>query len=176
MQGPKPEAITLSEKESKELEHLVRRHSTPQQQALRGRIILAAAEGKNNGQIARQLEVSVDMVRHWRKRWLGLQAVALDDLELSERLADVPRPGRPSQITAQQTCQLMAMACEQPKVRPISQWTGREIADEVMARGIIKQISPRHAARLLKKALGWQAYLDARRILRKEDLPIAWSI
>ena len=31
----------------------------------------------------------------------------------------------------------MALACEQPKERPISQWTGREIADEVMARGII---------------------------------------
>ena len=29
------------------------------------------------------------------------------------------------------------MACEQPKERPISQWTGREIADEVMRRGIV---------------------------------------
>jgi putative transposase len=45
------------------------------------------------------------------------------------------------------------MGCSQPNERPISQWTGREIADEVMRRGIIKQISPRHAARLLKKGL-----------------------
>jgi hypothetical protein len=45
------------------------------------------------------------------------------------------------------------MGCSQPKERPISQWTGREIADEAMARGIVKQISPRHAARLLKEGI-----------------------
>jgi transposase len=149
MRGPKPETLTLSEDAYKELDLLVRRHSTPQQRALRGRIILAAASGKNNRQIARQMEVSVDMVRHW----LDLQAVALDDLSVSERLGDAPRPGRPSEITAEQTCQMVALACEQPKERPISQWTGREIAAEVMARGIIQQISPRHAARLLKKGI-----------------------
>jgi len=151
MRGPKPELLTLSDAERNELEVLVRRHSTPQQHALHGRMILAAAEGKNNSQIARDLGVSVDTVRSWRMRWLGLQAISLEDLSVSERLRDVPRPGRPSQITAEQTCQMMAMACEQPKERPISHWTGREIADEVMARGIIQQISPRHAARLLKK-------------------------
>jgi putative transposase len=48
---------------------------------------------------------------------------------------------------------LIALACEQPKERPISHWTGREIAEEVMARGIIKYISPRHATRLLKKEI-----------------------
>jgi hypothetical protein len=89
----------------------------------------------------------------WRERWIGLQAVSLDDLSVSERLADAPRSGRHSQITAEQTCQMVAMACEQPKDRAISQWTGREIADEVMRRGIVAQISPRHAARLLKKPI-----------------------
>ena len=151
MRGPKPEPLALSDAERKELEVLVRRHGTPQQHALRGRMILAAAEGKNTSQIARELSVSVDTVRSWRMRWIGWQAVSLDDVSVSERLRDVPRPGRPSQITAEQTCQMIALACEQPKERPISHWTGREIADEVMARGIIQQISPRHAARLLKK-------------------------
>ena len=151
MRGPKPAELTLNEAERKELEALVRRHSTPQQVARRGRMILAAAEGKNNGQIARELGASVDTVRSWRMRWIGLQAVPLEELPVSERLTDVPRPGRPSQITAEQTCQLIALACQQPKERPISHWTGREIADEVMARGLVKQISPRYAARLLKK-------------------------
>ena len=95
----------------------------------------------------------METVRAWRKRWLALQAVALADLSVQDRLSDVPRPGRRSQITAEQICQVMAMACQQPKGRPISQWTGREIADEVMRRGIIQQISPRHAARLLKKGI-----------------------
>ena len=95
----------------------------------------------------------MDTVRKWRMHWIGLQAVSLEDLSVSERLADIPRPGRPSQITAEQICQLIALACEQPKESPISHWTGREIAEEVMARGIIEHISPRHAARLLKKGI-----------------------
>jgi putative transposase len=124
MRGPKPDPVTLSETECSELEELVRRHSTPQQQALRGRIILAAAQGKNNSQIARELDVCVETVRSWRSRWLGRHSVSLQDLSVSERLEDVPRPGRPSQITAEQTCQMVAMACEQPKERPISRLSG----------------------------------------------------
>jgi len=151
--GPKPAELTLNGEERKDLEELVRRHSTPQQLAKRGRMILAAAEGKRNAQIAGELGVSTDTVRKWRMHWIGLQAVSREDLSVSERLADLPRPGRPSQITAEQTCQMVALACEQPKERPISHWTGREIAEEVMARGIVEHISPRHAARLLKKKI-----------------------
>jgi len=145
--------LSLSELERTELKRLVRGHTTAQQVALRARIILEADAGKNNSQIARELDVSVETVRAWRKRWLAFQSIALADLSVQERLSDVPRPGRRSQISAEQICQVIAMACEQPKERPISQWTGREIADEVMRRGIIKQISPRHAARLLKKTI-----------------------
>ncbi len=153
MRGPKPTALQLTDAERAALEVLVRRHSTPQQLAKRGRVILLAHEGKNNSQIARELDMCVDTVRSWRMRWIGLQAVSLEDLPVNERLSDDARPGRPSQITAEQTCQIVALACEQPKERPISQWTGREIADEIIARRIIEQISPRHAARLLKKGI-----------------------
>jgi transposase len=151
--GPKPAELMLSEQERKELEALVRQHSTPQQMAKRARIVLAAAEGKRNAEIARELEVSVDTARTWRGRWIGLQAVPLSELSIRERFEDIPRPGRPSEITAEQTCQMVAMACEQPKARPISHWTGREIADEVMRRGIVPTISARHAARVLKKGI-----------------------
>ena len=153
MRGPKPTAIVLSDAERHQLEQLVRRHSTPQQIALRAQIVLAAADGANNCQIARQLDVSLDMVRRWRERWLALQPASLDDLPIVERLTDAPRPGKPVRITAEQVCQIVALACEPPKdsQRPISQWTGREIADEIKQRGIVKSISGRHAARLLKR-------------------------
>ena len=90
--------------------------------------------------------------RHWRGRWLSLDGLA-EDLSLSERLADRARPGRPVQITAEQVCQIVALACEAPgdSQRPISHWTGREIADEIVKRGILTHISPRHASRLLKR-------------------------
>jgi putative transposase len=155
MRGPKPPAIELSDAARQELDALTRRHTTPQQLAQRARIVLAAADGANNGQIARQFAVSVNLVRRWRERWLILHPVALEDLSVVERLTDVPRPGKPVRITAEQVCQIQALACETPtgSERPISQWTSRELADEVKQRGIVAQISARHAARLLKRGI-----------------------
>jgi putative transposase len=153
MRGPKAAPLSLSKEEREEVAKLVRRHSTPQQIALRGRIVLAAADGKGNSEIAREVGLGVDRVRQWRMRWIGFQAVSLSELSVEERLSDLPRPGRPSEVSAEQMCKLVAMACEQPKERPISHWTGREMADEAKRRGIVQQISPRHASRLLKKGI-----------------------
>ncbi|MFH1086788.1 MAG: helix-turn-helix domain-containing protein [Chloroflexota bacterium] len=89
------------------------------------------------------------------QRWLALRPASLEDLPVEERLSDVPRPGRPREITDEQVCQIVALACEVPERagRPISQWSGREIADEIKQRGILAKISPRHAARLLKRGV-----------------------
>ena len=153
MRGPKAPAVTLPAGERQELEGLVRRPSAAQQVALRARIILAAADGANNAQIARSLSVDVQTARLWRGRWPGLRAVPLAELSVAERLEDAPRPGGPCRITADQVCQITALACEAPaaSARPISQGTGRELADEVIQRGTVETISPRHAARLLKR-------------------------
>ncbi len=153
MPGPKPVPIELSDKVQQDLEKLVARHSTGQQKAQRARIILKAAEGKNNADIARELNQSIDMVRLWRRRWHELEPLDWADLSAEERLDDLPRPGAPARLTADQLCQIEQLACEAPEKagRPISQWTGREIADELVARGIVETISARHAARLLKK-------------------------
>ena len=155
MRGPKPPTIDLADAERHELERLVRRHSTPQQVAVRAQIVLAAADGANNCQIARTLDVSLDMVRRWRERWLVCQAASLEDLPVVDRLTDAPRPGTPCRITAEQVANIVALACEPPRdaQRSISQWTGREIADEIKQRGIVDQISGRHAARLLKRGI-----------------------
>ena len=155
MRGPKPPMIVLADAERRELERLARRHSTPQQLALRAQIVLAAADGANNCQIARQFDVSLDMVRRWRVRWLACQAASLEDLPVADRLSDAPRPGTPVRITDEQVARIIALACEPPakSQRPISQWTGRELADEIKQRGIVAQISPRHAARLLKRGI-----------------------
>ena len=84
MTGPKPAKIELSEKEGAALEKLAARHTTGQQKAQRARIILSAAEGKNHAEIAKALNVSVDMATLWRRRWISLQAVALEDLSVEE--------------------------------------------------------------------------------------------
>jgi putative transposase len=153
MPGRKPAKVELSEKVRQELEKLAARHTTPQQKAQRARIILKAADGKNHTEIGQELKICIDMAALWRGRWLALSEVGLDDLSVEERLEDLPRPGAPSRLSADQVCQIEQMACEAPEKagRPISVWTGREIAEEMMKRGIVAYISRRHAARLLKK-------------------------
>jgi putative transposase len=153
MPGPQPVRIEMDEETSEALSQLIRRHLTPQQVVVRARIIELAAEGKNHTQIARELGISVEMARLWRQRWCDLAAIPLAELSLSERLADAPRAGKPATLTAEQVCRIVALACEAPEQagRPISHWTGREIADEIIRRGIVETISPRHAQRLLKR-------------------------
>jgi putative transposase len=145
-------AVVLNEKEQAGLLQLTKRRRSEQQVVLRARIVLLAAQGHTNVQIASELGINVDTVRLWRDRWVGLQGIDLETLSLVERLQDAPRPGVKPKFTIAQRCQMAALACEAPAQagRPISQWTGREIADELKARGIVEQISPRHAARLRK--------------------------
>jgi putative transposase len=153
MPGPRPKPVELDKASRNELLKLVHRHGTPQQLAKRARMVLMAADGKNHVQIARELDVTVDTARLWRNRWLSFSNLPLEDLSVKERLEDAPRPGKPATITPEQVCQIVALACEAPEKsgRPISHWTGREIADEIVARGIVDQISARHAQRLLKR-------------------------
>jgi putative transposase len=93
---------------------------------------------------------------------LRIADISLDDLSIEERLQDAPRPGAPARITADQRCQIEALACEKPEKsgRPISHWTSREIAEEVKQRQIVETISPRHARRLLKRSRS-QAALES---------------
>ena len=155
MSGPRPQRIELDKTSRDALIALTRRHTTPQQLVPRAQIVLLAAEDKNNVEIAQELGVSVDMARLWRRRWLSFAAIPLEELSVADRLEDAPRPGKPVTIGPEQVCQIVALACEAPEKagRPIRQWTGRELADEIMARGIVETISSRHAQRLLKRGI-----------------------
>jgi putative transposase len=119
--------IILSETERTELEHLVRRRSTSQQIALRAKIILKAGEGKGHGDIARALEISKEMSRRWRGRWLELSQ---RQGSVEERLQDAPRPGAPATFTLEQLTQLYALACAPPEQygRPISRVSARKMS------------------------------------------------
>lgn len=146
-----PTPLQLTETERSQLQQVVKRHSTPQQIALRASIILLADEGLNHRDIGRELDISRDMARLWRNRWLELSQ---KDLPVLERLVDAPRPGGPATFSLEQILQLFAIACERPETygRPISHWTSRELADEMMKQGIVERISPRHVGRLMDEA------------------------
>jgi len=153
MPGAKAQVVKLSDAEQQGLEKLIKRHQVGQQIAMRARIVLAAARGQKNKEIAQVYKLTLDTVSLWRNRWVKLQSISFDDLSIEDRLQDAPRPGAPAKITADQRCRIEALACEKPEEsdRPITHWTAREIADELKKRKIVDQISPRHAARLLKR-------------------------
>ena len=91
------------------------------------------------------------MSRLWRRRWREL---SLTKVLAVERLKDKVRPGTPATFTMEQITQLYAMACSPPEQydRPISHWTARELALELIKQGIVESISQRHVGRLLEEA------------------------
>ena len=147
MSGPKPPAVPLSEEEHHALRTMTRAHKTPQHLSFRAHVILLLAEGLPAPDVARRLGTTRTTVRRWRRHWLKRQGCAVP-----ERLQDAARPGTPATFSAEQWCQIIALACEPPEAseRPISHWTPRELAAEAIQRGIVETISERHVGRFLK--------------------------
>lgn len=91
MHGPRPGyPITLTEAEAKELEQLVRAHTTPQALALRARIILLAQTHpeQSNQQLASAVGTTDHTGRKWRGRWVQ-----------THQLTDAPRSGAPRRFS-----------------------------------------------------------------------------
>jgi len=147
MPGPSAPKIILCDQEHQELLALIRAHKTPQHLSFRAQIILRLAAGHHTSEVAEHFQTTRLTVRRWRQHWLGRA-----DATVTERLQDAPRPGAPATFSAEQWCQIMALACEPPEAsgRPISHWTPRELADEAVKRGFVERISERHVGRFLK--------------------------
>lgn len=161
MPNPKPQPIYLSERQQVILEKIARRQSSSQQLVRRVRIILEMAQGKNNQQVARELEIHRETVRQWRERWRSAQEqltsveVSRDDKALmpwiETLLADEQRPGTPAHFRLEQIVEILAIACEPPESSgyPLSHWTPQAVRTEALKRGIVKQISVRQVGRFL---------------------------
>jgi putative transposase len=91
------------------------------------------------------------MARLWRNRWCETSD---KELSILQRLQDLERIGAQVKFSMEQVIELFALACSPPEDygRPISHWTPRELADEIMKQGIIESISVRHLGRLLEEA------------------------
>src|SRR6185437_9435342 len=73
-------AVTLSQENQQTLERWARGRSTPARQVLRARIVLAAAQGKENQAIAEELGTDCLLVGKWRKGFArhGLAGIEKD--------------------------------------------------------------------------------------------------
>jgi transposase len=137
--------IILTGSQRRELRRMTRAGRTEQRLVRRAEIILAAAAGEANAQIARRLGICEDTVRKWRRRWCAAPCLA--------SLGDAKRSGRPPMFDPVQVARVKAMACTPPadKGLPLSRWSCPELARQVITDGICASISPATIRRWLSE-------------------------
>lgn len=98
MPRPSPFIIDLSPAERAALEATSRRYTASYREVVRARIVLYAAAGAENIEIARRLETPVQVVSKWRKRFFEERLAGLAERSRTGRPpAFPPRPGRRGQ-------------------------------------------------------------------------------
>jgi hypothetical protein len=156
--------IQITEKQQRILQQVERSATAPKRLVQRVGVILMGFVGTLNVTIAQELGLARKQVGLWRRRWQqsfdALVAIECRESQAELRraiedvLSDAPRSGSPGTFTAEQVTQILAVACESPELsgRPIDRWTHRELADEVIARGIVTSISISQVGRYLAQA------------------------
>lgn len=151
--------ITLTTEQSALLQAIARSRETPHSLVLRVQIVLKAAEGYNNQEISQDLGLCDNSVGLWRRRWVDgipmMEKLSGKPKELrvavGKLLADVARPGSPVTFSAEQVCQIIALACETPPDH-LSHWTRKDLVREAVRRGIAATISATTIGRILNQA------------------------
>src|SRR5215216_3267942 len=121
MPSPVADAIELTDDERAVLEGLLRRRTSARGLAQRAEIVLEAAAGRSNTDIARRLRVSRPTVTRWRRRFAERRV---------DGLLDEPRPGRPRTITDEQVEAVVVRTLE-AKPKDATHWSTRSMAAEV---------------------------------------------
>lgn len=128
----------------------------------RAHVILLAFQGRRNLQIAQASQLERHGVGRWRRRWRdsweALLAIEMNESQavleraIADVLRDAQRSGTPGKFTAKQIVQLVSIACESPRDsgRPVDDWTGHELANEVQKRAIVASISVSRVNELLR--------------------------
>jgi transposase len=156
--------VTITERQQDILRTIRDAPTASSQLRQRAAIVLAAFEKRSNPEIAAAVGLSRRQVSTWRRRWADAwdRLIRIECTEsraalrraVEQVLRDEPRPGGPGKFTPEQVVRILAVACEPPAKsgRPITQWTDRELADEVVKRGIVASISPSQVGRYLREA------------------------
>jgi transposase len=121
MPSPKPVEVVLSDEEREQLEAWARRRKSAQALAQRSRIVLCAAEGLNNTEIAERLGIDRGMATKWRSRFAERRL---------DGLVDEPRPGRPRTVTDAQVEEVIVRTLESTP-KDATHWSTRSLAREL---------------------------------------------
>lgn len=111
--------VTLTDDERKTLTQWSRGRSTPARLVLRGKIILLAAEGRRNDEIALELRTARKTVGLWRNRFVTQRLAGLEK--------DAPRPGRSPKVRTAVAQQIIE-ATTQQRPKQATHWSTRSLA------------------------------------------------
>ena len=129
-----PFLVVLSSEDRAVLEERAGSRLSSHAIVVRARIVLLAADGVQNVEIAARVGVCVDVVSRWRKRFCQ---------EGVGGLVDRARSGRPRRFGSAVVAGIKALACEPPEQRqvPLSRWSSAELAGQAVAEGLVTAIS-----------------------------------
>lgn len=80
-----PYTLTLTAEQQTELEARARRYTLPYRDVVRAKIVLMAAAGLDNDEIAARLDTRREVVSKWRKRYFEQGLAGLDERPRSGR-------------------------------------------------------------------------------------------
>jgi len=121
MPSPRAAEIVLTDDERAELEGWTRRRTSAAGLALRARIVLAAADGGTNVEVAERLELDRSTIRKWRNRFVEFRC---------DGLLDEPRPGRPRVVGDEQIKELITATLETTPA-DATHWSTRSMAEHL---------------------------------------------
>lgn len=134
--------LVLSEEERQQLTAFTRKGVASARELRRARILLLAASGQRDTQIAAAVGCCVETVARTRRR-CAQEGVAA-------ALRDRTRPGAAPLLDARAEATLIALACtDGPAGR--GTWTMQLLADRLVALEVVEQISDETVRRTLKK-------------------------
>jgi transposase len=121
MPNPVAVALVLDDAEREQLERWARRRKSAQALAQRARIVLLAADGLKNTEIAAEMGITRGMAAKWRARFAEHRL---------DGLTDEPRPGRPRTVTDDKVEEVIVKTLETTP-KDATHWSTRSMAREV---------------------------------------------
>jgi transposase len=133
--------VTLTAEERMALEQMLRRGKPSTRRLTRARILLKAAEGLHDDEIAAAIETSLPTVERTRQRFAESRLQALEEK---------PRPGKQPVLDERGAARLIAEACT-PAPEGRERWTLQLLADRVVALHLAASCSKDTVWRVRKK-------------------------
>lgn len=128
--------VHLSADEREELVALVQGRTTPQRVAFRARIVLGAADRRQNRQIAGELGTTARTVALWRQRFLAHRTPGI--------LRDAPRPGRPTRLS-DETVERIVRTAREGRAPSGAFWSIRTLASALgVSRSTVQRVWALH--------------------------------